>query len=124
MDAQESFLEGVEQVRRTVGVDSVEVIAGEDDILMVHPSTGKTIKVGANPTKVLKFLLKGFILVLNRETGLRVKLEVILDPSDEDIEEAEVEEQIEEQLQPKRTTVKTKLVKAKRKNKSRGLVKK
>ena len=124
MDAQRSFLEGVEQVRRTVGVDSVEVIAGEDDILMVHPTTGKTIKVGANPTKVLKFLLKGFILVLNRETGMMAKLEVILDPSEDDVEEVEVEEQIEEQIQPKRTTVMTKPVKAKRKNKSRGLVKK
>lgn len=41
---------------------------------MVHPKTGVVVQLIADPQVILVSLMKGFVLVLNTQTGLRAKL--------------------------------------------------
>lgn len=68
------------QIRRLEGCTGVSYVT------MVHPKTGKVVKIQADPNVVLRSLVKGFVLITSTEGDMRCKLvwgsekEIIPDP--------------------------------------------
>ena len=77
-DFSNPLLDVAEEVERKSrnNVKRIDNILGATFVPMIHPKTGKLVQLPAEPTQVIRYLVKGFVMIMNSETGLMCKLQI------------------------------------------------